>query len=152
MAEKYAKRYHVGLGHVGSYQVSARPWVSSSIHVPYSGAVGADHGASAANRTEITFPYVTKFVTIRNDGPNEFGASMRVAFSENGLSDGNANYFVLSGSESFSADYKITKLYLMGHDGNYASGITVTTASVIAGLTGIEADLLSGSWNGSEGV
>ena len=25
MAEKYAKRYHVGLGNVGSYQVSAKP-------------------------------------------------------------------------------------------------------------------------------
>jgi hypothetical protein len=77
---------------------------------------------------------------------------MRVAFSEAGLSDGNANYFILSGAESFSADFKVTKLYLMGHDGNYTADTTVTTASVIAGLTGIEAGLLSGSWNGHGGV
>ena len=152
MAEKYMKRYHVGLGNVGSYQVSARPWVSSSIHVPYSGAVGVDQGASTANRAVINFPYVTKFVTIRNDGPNVHGATMRVAFSEAGLSDGNANYFILSGAESFSADFKVTRLYLMGHDGNYTAATTVTTASVIAGLTGIEAGLLSGSWNGHDGV
>ena len=147
MAEKYMKRYHVGLGNVGSYQVSARPWVSSSIHVPYSGVVDTDD-----NRRVIDFPYVTKFVTIRNDGPNVHGATMRVAFSENGLRDSTNNYFILSGAESFSADFKVTRLYLMGHDGNYEAGTTVTTASVIAGLTGIEADLLSGSWNGHGGV
>ncbi len=147
MAEKYAKRYHVGVGHVGSYQVSARPWVSSSIMVPFSGVVDTD-----ANRVVVNFPYVTKFVTIRNDGPNVFGSSMRVAFSENGLRDSTNNYFVLSGSESLSADFKVTKVFLMGHDGNVGTGITVTTASVIAGLTGIEADLLSGSWNGMGGV
>jgi hypothetical protein len=150
MAEKYAKRYHVGLGHVGSYQVSARPFVTSSLGVPKTGAVGTVNGASADNRREVVFPYVTKFVTIRNDGPNEHGATMRVAFSEVGLQDNNRNYFILSGGESFSADFKITKLYLMGHDGNGLD--SCTTASVIAGLTGIEADLLSGSWHGHEGV
>jgi hypothetical protein len=143
MAEKYAKRYHVGLGNVGSYQVSARPWVSSSIHVPQSGVI-----TTAANRVEVNFPYVTKFVTIRNDGPNDHGKTMRVGFSENGMRDSTNNYFILSGGESFSADFKITRMYLMGHDQEPGS----TTASVIAGLTGIEADLLSGSWDGMDGV
>ena len=133
MAEKYMKRYHVGLGNVGSYQVSARPWVSSSIEIPVSGV--AD---TAANRVEVNFPYVTKFVT------------MRVAFSENGLRDSTHNYFILSGGESFSGDWKVTKVFLMGHEKLNAD--MSTTASVIAGLTGIESNLLSGSWNGHSGV
>jgi len=145
MAEKYMKRYHVGLGNVGSYQVSARPWVSSSIEIPVSGV--AD---TAANRVEVNFPYVTKFVTIKNDGPNEHGATMRVAFSENGLRDSTHNYFILSGGESFSGDWKVTKVFLMGHEKLNAN--MSTTASVIAGLTGIESNLLSGSWNGHSGV
>ena len=94
MAEKYAKRYHVGLGNVGSYQVSARP--------------------------------------------------------ENGLRDSTNNYFILSGTESFTADFKVTKVYLMGHEKLNAD--MSTTASVIAGLTGIESALLSGSWAGHPGV
>ena len=147
MAEKYLQRHHVGLGHVGSYQVSARPFITSSIHVPYSGVVD-----TATNVAVVSFPYVTKFVTIRNDGPNEHGSSMRVAFSKEGLRDSNNNYFVLSGSESFSTDWKVTQVYLMGHDGNRADVDIVTTASVIAGLTGIEGSRLSGSWAGSVGV
>tara|TARA_B100000900_G_C20575494_1_gene715133 strand:- start:153 stop:578 length:426 start_codon:yes stop_codon:yes gene_type:complete len=141
MAEKYAKRYHVGLGNVGSYQVSAKPFITSSIHVPVSGASSFEL---------INFPYVTKFVTIKNDGPNSHGATLRVAFSADGLKDENNNYFILSGSESFSADFKVTKVFLMGHEKLNAD--MSTTASVIAGLTGIEADLLSGSWAGSSGV
>jgi hypothetical protein len=141
MAEKYAKRYHVGLGNVGSYQVSAKPFITSSIQVPVSGASSFE---------SINFPYVTKFVTIKNDGPNSHGATLRVAFSADGLKDENNNYFILSGSESFSADFKVTKVFLMGHEKLNAD--MSTTASVIAGLTGIEADLLSGSWAGSSGV
>lgn len=141
MAEKYAKRYHVGLGNVGSYQVSAKPFITSSIQVPVSGA---------SSYELINFPYVTKFVTIKNDGPNSHGATLRVAFSADGLKDENNNYFILSGSESFSADFKVTKVFLMGHEKLNAD--MSTTASVIAGLTGIEAELLSGSWAGSSGV
>ena len=128
-------KYEVGLGNVGSYQVSARPWVKSSLAVPAS---------ASATFTEVTFPSVSKFVVIRND---EADASlMRVAFSSNGLKDSNDNYFTLSGSESFSADFKITKLYLM------SDSATPTSASVIAGLTGITASRLSGSWDGLDGV
>ena len=141
MAEKYAKRYHVGRGNVGSYQVSAKPFITSSIQVPVSGASSFEL---------INFPYVTKFVTIKNDGPNSHGATLRVAFSADGLKDENNNYFILSGSESFSADFKVTKVFLMGHEKLNAD--MSTTASVIAGLTGIEAELLSGSWAGSSGV
>ena len=105
MAEKYAKRYHVGLGNVGSYQVSAKPFITSSIQVPVSGASSFE---------SINFPYVTKFVTIKNDGPNSHGATLRVAFSADGLKDENNNYFILSGSESFSADLKVTKTFNKG--------------------------------------
>ena len=145
MAEKYAKRYHVGLGNVGSYKVSARTFVTSSIQVPVSG-----HVASAGNYEVINFPYVTKFITIKNDGPNTHGETMRVAFSENGLRDSTNNYFILSGTESFTADFKVTRVYLMGHEKLNAD--MSTTASVIAGLTGIESALLSGSWAGHPGV
>ena len=106
--------------------------------------------SGASSYELINFPYVTKFVTIKNDGPNSHGATLRVAFSADGLKDENNNYFILSGSESFSADFKVTKVFLMGHEKLNAD--MSTTASVIAGLTGIEAELLSGSWAGSSGV
>ena len=56
------------------------------------------------------------------------------------------NYILLENDESFSADYKITRLYLM------ANQTASTSASVYAGLTGIPEGRLTHNWSGSAGV
>jgi hypothetical protein len=131
-------QYTVGLNNVGSYQASARPWVSSSITVPTSGAV--------ATAQEVIFPKVTRFVTIRNDSTASTN-ELRVAFARDGLLEqgDKMNFFVLAQSSSISLEYRITKLYLMSDDSYEGS------ATIIAGLTQIDATHLADSWAGLDG-
>ena len=142
-------KYTAGLHSVGNYQSSARPYITSSLTAPISGA--------AATALEISFPKVTKFVTVRNDGANlSSSCTMRVAFAEDGLKEMNKNYFVIAESSSFSADFRVTRLYLMS-DSNKSLGGTdaengTIQATVIAGLTQIDASHLTSSWTSNEGV
>ena len=131
-------KYTAGLSNVGSYQASARPFVKTKIAVPFSGSNGT--------ATEVTFPKVTKFVTIQNNSTGSGVANeMRIAFARDGIGP-NPNYIRLAPSASFSADFRITKLYLM-------SDLPVhCTATVVAGLTQIEASHLTDSWDGLTGV
>ena len=122
-----------GIGNAASYQVSGIPWVSSSLAVP----------ASGSTVLEITFPQVTKSIIVKNASTGS--VNMRVGFSENGIKN-TSNFFILSGGESFAADLKVTRLYLMSNNG------TSLTASVIAGLTNIPATELTNNWSGSAGV
>ena len=131
--------YGVGFNNVGSYQSSARPWVKSQLTVPVSGAI--------TTALEVSFPKVTKFVTIRNDGADSLAScNVRVAFASGGLDESYNNYFTIAESSSFSADVRITRLYLM------SEVATVLGATVIAGLTQIDASHLTSSWEGSTGV
>jgi len=121
-----------GLNNVGNYQVSGIPWVTSSLTAP----------VSSSEPLEVTFPSVTKTILIKN--VNGSTNKVRVGFSANGVKG--TNYFLLDKDESFEADVKITKLYLLSNTASTAS------ISVIASLTGIDANLLPGSWSGSVGV
>ena len=133
-------KYTAGLHSVGNYQSSARPWVKSSLVVPASGAI--------TTALEVSFPKVTKFVTIRNDGaPESASCFIRVAFASGGLDESYNNYFSIAESSSFSADFRVTRLYLLSEAD--AAG---PTATVIAGLTQIEASHLISSWEGLAGV
>ena len=137
MANNYFE-YKSGLGNVGSYQASARPFVSSSIEL-----------SSLSTSTKISFPTVTKFVTIKNTSPiSGLGskAVVRVGFSANGVETG-TNYYTLASQESFSADWRVSSVYLM-----LDSGLLNATASVIAGCTGIDSQELAHNWSGSAGV
>ena len=132
--------YEPGFNHVGSYQTSARPFATASVAVPASGA---------ATSTKITFPGVTKFVIVRNDeiGDTYTNSDIRLAFASGGLNDPNANYVVIKPSSSFSADFRVTQVYLM------SDSSTATSASVIAGITTINAARVpSGSWENTVGV
>ena len=124
--------YSVGLQNVGSYQVSGQPFLSSSITVP----------ASSSAPLEIKFQQVTKFVIIRNE--TDSAGDIRVGFSSGGLA-GN-NYVRLAVSESLSADYKVTSVFLRSATGAEQS------ASIVAGLTNIPSERLSANWSGSNGV
>jgi hypothetical protein len=128
----FMKLHRPGIGNAASYQVSGIPWVSSSLAVP----------ASGSTTLEISFPQVTKSIIIKNVSTGS--VQMRVGFSENGVKG--TNFFLLSASESFAADLKVTRVYLMSNNG------TALTASVIAGLTNIPATELVNNWSGSLGV
>jgi hypothetical protein len=127
------KLHRPGIGNAASYQVSGIPWVSSSLAVP----------ASGSTTLEIGFPQVTKSIIVKNVSTGS--VQMRVGFSENGVKN-SSNFFLLSAGESFAADLKVTKVYLMSNNG------TALTASVIAGLTNIPATELVNNWSGSLGV
>ena len=59
-----------GLSDVGAYQVSGVPFVSAALAVPGLGSAPL----------KISFPYVTKFITIQNTF-NGLPRSLRIAFS-----------------------------------------------------------------------
>lgn len=118
-----------GLNSVGNYQVSGIPYVTSAVAPAFGGTP-----------VKISFPSVTKFVTVKNVDTH----LLRVGFSENGVNG--TNYFILDKNESFTADLKVTSIFLIG---DQASAVT---ASLIAGLTGIETSMLPNNWSGSAGV
>lgn len=132
--------YHEpGFNHVGSYQVSCRPFASASVEVP---ASASDTGLA------IDFPGVTKFVIVRNEEHEGIADSkVRLAFASGGLNDPNANYILINPSSSFSADYRVTKVYVMSDTS------VQPKVSIIAGITNIKAARVpSGSWEDTVGV
>jgi len=131
MADQYVL-LRPGLNNVGSYQVSGIPWVTSSLTAP----------ASSSAPLEVTFPSVTKSILVKN--VNGSANKVRVGFSASGVQG--SNYFLLDKDESFEADVKITKLYLLSNTASTAS------MSIVASLTGIDASMLPNSWSGSVGV
>jgi hypothetical protein len=132
MSTDFMSLHRPGIGNAASYQVSGIPWVSSSLTIP----------ASGSTPLEISFPLVTKSVIVKNSSTGS--VNMRVGFSENGVKG--TNFFLLSAGESFAADLKVTRVYLMSNNG------TPLTASIVAGLTNIPATELTNNWSGSLGV
>lgn len=136
MVTKYFD-YRAGLGNVGSYQTSGKPFLSSSIDVPVDGSV-----------IQISLPNVSRFITIKNTGFDDgtTDVNLRIGFAANGVSG--FNYLVLANQESYSADWRITSVYLRVDNGSSYNA----TASVIAGMTTIDSGELLHNWTGSEGV
>ena len=127
-----------GLHSVGAYQRSGIPFASSSITVP----------GNASTPYEVSFPYVTKFVTVlnKNSGSN---VALRVGFSANGADDvpaANNYYFTLDNGESYTGEWRVSSIFLL------SDTTAETTASVIAGIAGIDNNCLPGNWSGSVGV
>lgn len=131
-------KYTYGLGHVPSYQASSRPYFTSSLAVP----------ASGSEPLEISFETVSRFIIITNDlDASATATPIRFGASANGVKGiENNNYGILKNGNSFEAEFKVTKIYLMSDTLNEA------TASIIAGLTGIGAEHLETNWSGSTGV
>jgi hypothetical protein len=133
MSTDFMNLHRPGIGNASSFQVSGIPWVSSSLAVP----------ANTSAPLEISFPQVTKSIIVKNVSTGS--VQMRVGFSANGVVNSN-NYFILSGGESFAADLKVTRIYLLSNTA------AVLTGSVIAGLTKIPSNELPNNWSGSAGV
>jgi hypothetical protein len=128
----------MGLGHVPSFQTSVRPYLTSSLAVP----------SSSADPLQIEFETVSKFVIITNtSSPSDPSRPIRFGFSENGVKGSvDNNYAVLDNGETFEAGFKVTSVYLL------SDTVFEGSASVIAGLTGIDKDRLENNWTGSVGV
>lgn len=131
-------KYKAGLGHVGSYQSSARPFLTSSLTIP----------DETSEPLEIQFETVSRFVIITNTTPTtDPSRPFRFGFSANGVKGVSyENYAVLDNGETFEAEFKVTSVFLLSDTSNESSG------SVVAGLTGINSLHLPNNWSGSAGV
>ena len=132
-----------GISDAPSYQVSGVPYATASFTVPVSGSTPI----------AINFPMVAKFVTVVNthSGTN---AALRVGFSANGINGAvNNNYFTLDNGDSYTGEWRIASIFLLSD-----TTTDQTSASVIAGLTGIASTNVPGfvdgtvNWSGSDGV
>lgn len=130
----------VGLGHVGSYQASGKPFVSGAINV----AVAT---AGPLGPLKIEFPAVTRWIVLTNHDTTADG-DVKVAFSANGFNTN--NYFTVvqdkndyTNTMTTRLELKCTELYLTG---------ACTHVDVIAGLTGINTNSINQNWSGSVGI
>lgn len=122
----------IGEGYAPAYTISATPFVTSS-------------NISLGQTKCIDFGMITRFITLKNTGPST--SVLAVSFTENGLKPANSNYLFLSGSESFSAELRLNKIFLSGSAGT-------APFTLVAGLTfikGSEMMQITGS-NGFNGV
>ena len=129
----------VGVNHTPAYQVSGRPFAYTQTLV-------------SATKTKVKFEYVTRWVCIVNKGT----VDVRVAFSSDGLNSPANNYFIVPAGNGTAGVYhssprlelKVSELWLE------ATG--TPEVSVIAGMTSIRLNKVSGSvgpsWSGSLGV
>jgi len=124
---------YTGEGFVPAYQISAVPFVTAS-------------AVALGQVKQINFNFVTRFFEIRN-----ISASSNVitfGFTSTGLGSGPANYFKLSGSQSYSGEIRTDRLFISGSVG------ATTEFQLLAGLTGVPARnfLVITSSNGYNGV
>lgn len=106
-----------GIGNVGSYMVSSKPFVSGGLVIPRSG--------SAPLR--LDFPSVTKRVTFKNTSVGD----IRVGFD---LSDmtGSNQYMLVKASKTFTSKIALNKIYLMSDTTTARSGAILAEMSGIA--------------------
>ena len=129
----------VGVNHTPAYQVSGRPFAKNLTLV-------------AETKTQVKFEYVTRWIYVVNNGT----ADVKVAFSSNGFNAGNTNFFIVPKGNGTAASYhnsvrlelKVSELWL--------SSSGTPDVSVVAGMTSIRPNKVSGSlgpsWSGSLGV
>ncbi len=134
----YYKRDN-GLSNVGPYQISGIPYATASITAPALGSAPL----------EITFPMVTKSITVVNEISSN---NLRVGFSALGVTGsavGSGNYYTLCAGENKLAlpDIRVDRLYLLSD-----TSATVTEVSIVAGLASIRGGSTPDNWSGSLGV
>ena len=133
--------YSVGLHNVGSYQVSAVPWISGS---------GLNHGEGAeaalpkGHEFKFEFPMVTKTITVINQSAQDirvhFNSTSSTLARPNAQPIGGIN--VISGShyllmdskeDSYTFNVKTTELYISAPETNSGDA----SFTIIAELTQI---------------
>jgi len=104
-----------GLGHVGSYEVSGKPFVSGGINVATATASGQP--------LELSFPSITRWIVVKNND-SVASRNVQVGASINGLADD--NYFTIeydasnwsNRSQSPRFELRVAKIYLTGSSTN----------------------------------
>lgn len=103
----------MGEGYVPAYQISSTPFITSSL-------------VAFGETVRVNFDTVTRFFTVKNNGATT--SVVAIAFTENGLKTANSNFFVLSGSETFTAEIRTDRIFISGSAGS-------SNVSILAGLT-----------------
>lgn len=111
-----------GLGYAAEFQSSALPWTSSS-QVP----------VASSGVTRYDFPKVSRFISVSNHGTA--GQEIRVGFTRNGVMT-SGNYFLLDGGDIYTAEVRVTSMYIAG------DSVNNVRISVLAGLTNIDASMM----------
>lgn len=120
--------WKAGQTSVAEYMASGLPYATQS--APTSGTAA-----------KIEFPFVTKFFTVKNNGPGE----VYIGFTENGVLG--TNRFSIPESGSYTGEIRVMDLFLL-------SAGSTGSVDVIAGLTGIlrrDFFVLTGSFVGFSG-
>jgi hypothetical protein len=133
------RQYTVGIGSVGSYQVSGVPWITGSVE-----------GLASGAEVKITFPSVPKAVTVINTDVDS--ADIHVHFNSKTLTDvsGGLHYLALNAlNDAFTFACKCKEIYISAPTwGGAAASVAGASYTVIAELTGIpttEMYILTGS-------
>ena len=147
-----------GANHVPAYQMSGIPFVTSSVP----NEVHGPHGNGVSTPIEVKFPYVTKFITVRNTGAVELGVGFsadgvvepgaRLASEDTDKSlDAGRNYFMLSPTDDAGTagsdisiqtfEVRCTSIFFLAavDEDNDPTANGTTSFSLLAGLTTIPA-------------
>ena len=117
-----------GMNYAAEFQVSSIPFVTSSV-------------LGSQETRVVRFYNVSKSVCVRSATTN--ANNMKVAFTQNGLSDVFANYVSLVPGESFTADARVIDLWLSGSNNIF---------TVYADLTSIQRNMYTMGLTGSNGI
>ena len=111
--------YDVGIGNVGSYQVSGHPWVTSSV-------------ITAGEEKQISFPFVTKSITLEKTT----GTGLRIHFAPTGsMTAPPGCYFVLDDDDDkITMNVKCSSVYISNDPG----AASVSGYQIFAELTRID--------------
>ena len=117
MAANY--KYGTGLRNVGSYQVSGHPFLTGAVDM---GSANTEH--------KISFPYVTKNVTVIASGSSE----IKVHFNSNSAAGDvlNAAHFITldSDEDSMTFDVKCKEIYLTNITANAGFQLYATLTNI----------------------
>lgn len=135
LKEQVPNIYSSGLRNVGSYQVSGRPYLTGSYIEGLVGTVPNSIPASGDSQVLVSFPKVTKSLTVWNYS-NDATAKLRVTFASTGSMDNypaNGCYYELAQNETVTLNIKCKEVYL--------SAVTAEVQwKLYASLTGINFD------------
>tara|TARA_R100000234_G_scaffold118705_1_gene99733 strand:+ start:965 stop:1378 length:414 start_codon:yes stop_codon:yes gene_type:complete len=120
MAANY--KYGTGLRNVGSYQVSGHPFLTGAIDM---GSAGTEH--------KISFPYVTKNVTVIASGSSDPN-TLKVHFNSNSAAGDvlDAAHFITldSDEDSITFDVKCKEIYLTNVTANAGFQLYATLTNI----------------------
>lgn len=122
----------MGEGYIPAYQISATPWVTSSL-------------ISDGDIQSFSFPQVTRFINVQNVATG-VADEIAVAFTARGFETG--NYFTLNQGAALRDELRVDRLFVS------CSAGTDVRYQMLVGLTGIPSNqflTITGS-NGFEGV